>query len=190
MKRNLSNNSLELCQTLKKLKVQVKNEKPCNELSITTSKVKVELNYAHWLEKITPKSVEDLCIHPKKIEEIEAWLNNSMVNHSSPSLLHITGPSGSAKTIAMKILCKEMNYDIAEWITPLDVDIIRSISTKNDDENDITYRVSQSDKFEQYLLQSSRYASLFNIDAKRILLVKDFPNGFLKKPQIFHDLLL
>lgn len=50
---------------------------------------------------------------------------------------------------------------------------------------------NQTEKFEDYLYSCSRYADLFvkSSTAASLLLVEDYPNIFLLKPEIFHDVL-
>lgn len=35
-------------------------------------------------------------------------------------MLILSGPSGCGKTAAMKLLAKENDFDVIEWITPVD----------------------------------------------------------------------
>lgn len=48
---------------------------------------------------------------------------------------------------------------------------------------------NQSTKFSDFLLRSSRFESLFDCDKQRLLMVKDFPNAFLKKVDEFWKIL-
>lgn len=50
---------------------------------------------------------------------------------------------------------------------------------------------NQTEKFEDYLYSCSRYADLFvkSSTSASLLLVEDYPNIFLLKPEIFHDVL-
>lgn len=143
---------------------------------------------SNWIENFAPRTKPDLAIHPKKIAEVEEWfraIKSRTIKVAAPMLL-VTGPSGSGKSATIKIIAKEFGYTISEWITPVDIEHIRR--DRNDSEK-ITYSESQVDKFSQFLFQSSRYRSVFDTSSKRLVLVEDFPNVFIKDPASFEEVL-
>lgn len=151
--------------------------------------VQTDFKSSNWIENFAPQSKDDLAIHVKKIAELEEWfrtIKSSKVKRSAPILV-ISGPSGSGKTATLKVLAKEFDYAISEWITPTDIEYIRR---GNSDENEnVTFNENQSDKFSQFLFQSSRYRSIFDTSAKRLVLVEDFPNVFIKDSTSFEVVL-
>jgi hypothetical protein len=50
---------------------------------------------------------------------------------------------------------------------------------------------NQAEKFEDFLYSCSRYADLFvkSSSTASLLLVEDYPNIFLMKPEVFHEVL-
>lgn len=86
----------------------------------------------------------------------------------------------------MRLIAKELGYDISEWIVPLDIDLKRN--NKQDDDNDNIYE-NQNDKFSQFLFRSSRYKSVFDNQKKRLLVVEDFPNSFINDAETFSEVL-
>lgn len=142
---------------------------------------------SNWTEKFAPQSIDDLAVHSKKIDEIRDWIRKWESDKTNGSVLLLTGPPGSGKTATVRLLAQEFDFDISEWIVPLDVDLKRN--NKNDDDTGITYTETQYDKFSNFLYRSSRYVSVFASQRKRLLLVEDFPNIFLKDPEKFNELL-
>lgn len=57
-----------------------------------------------WSDTYEPKSVTDLVIHHKKVEDLEAALKSC-----DGKIVLLTGPSGSGKTVSLKCICKKLN---------------------------------------------------------------------------------
>ncbi|XP_057661073.1 cell cycle checkpoint protein RAD17 [Diorhabda carinulata] len=129
-------------------------------------------------EKLTPKSLNDLAVHPKKLQEVEEWLKiNTLQAHnrvSAPFLL-ISGPTGSGKTSTVTVICKTLKISISEWVNPID--------------QEYEYKgMNQIDQFIEFLSES-KYNSLFENSKNRVTLVKDFPNAIIQNPQEFFEVL-
>lgn len=161
-----------------------KNHKTTANASIVCTNFKS----SNWIENFAPRTKSDLAIHAKKLNEVEEWfkaIKEKTIKAIAPILL-LTGPSGSGKSAAIKILAKEFGYTVSEWVTPLDIEHSRY---DRSDSDKITYSESQNDKFAQFLFQSSRYCSVFDTASKRLVLVEDFPNVFIKEPGSFEGVL-
>lgn len=52
----------------------------------TNSKKKVDFNL---LEKLKPKTIEDLAVHPKKIKEVETWIQQNVLSASRVKIITI-----------------------------------------------------------------------------------------------------
>lgn len=140
---------------------------------------------SNWVENFAPQSIDHLAVHTKKVDEIREWIKKWELNKNNVLLL--TGPPGSGKTATLRLIAKELDFDVSEWITPLDIDLNRNNEQENDNVN--TYTENQFDKFSDFLYRSSRYVSVFANQRKRLLLVEDFPNVFLKDSEKFSELL-
>lgn len=150
--------------------------------------VSTDFKSSNWIENFAPCSKSDLAIHAKKLSEVEDWfkaIKEKTIKNNAPILL-LTGPSGSGKSAVIKILAKDFGYTISEWVTPVDIEHTRYDKS---DWDKITYSESQNDKFAQFLFQSSRYRSVFDTSSKRLVLVEDFPNVFIKDPGSFEGIL-
>ncbi|XP_031625363.1 cell cycle checkpoint protein RAD17 [Contarinia nasturtii] len=165
-----------------------------NQTSDDTPTPQVSMLYtdfksSNWIENFSPRTKMELAIHAKKVAEVEDWfrvVRDRKMKNAAPILL-VTGPAGSGKTQTIKIIAKDFGYTTSEWITPVDIEHTRH-DTRNDMDK-ITYTESQIDRFSQFLFQSSRYRSLFDISSKRMVLVEDFPNVFIKDPNSFEEVL-
>lgn len=159
-------------------------KKPKVEQNVCISQSQDSIN---WLTEFHPKEVGDLVVHPKKIEDLRNWLTIEC-NKTMNKILIIEGPTGSAKTSAFKLIAKDCGFEISEWVNSRD----REFSISND--NYVSSYVSLQDhldEFENFLSKSSKFSSLLVKRKKqqRIMLVKDFPNVFLKRPEEFWKLL-
>ncbi|XP_037936399.1 cell cycle checkpoint protein RAD17 [Teleopsis dalmanni] len=151
---------------------------------LSSENVKVPaLNSSNWIEHFAPNTSEDLAVHANKISDIQNWLQFcSTIKKKNPvQICLLTGPTGSGKTAAIKVLCKKNQYQLHEWINPVDQDFYC--------EDGNTYGVSQLDAFKDFLLRASRYKSLTDQFNKRLLLVEDFPNVLISNSEAFVSIL-
>lgn len=162
-----------------------------NETIIPTRKqinqIESRLQSANWIDSFEPKTIDDLAVHAKKIQEVQDWLSHCDVlkKRKLPAQIGlITGPAGSGKTATIKVLAKVMKYQLVEWINPIDSD---NITTLGDQDN--PYAQSQVELFKSFLFRSSRYKSVLESIDKRLILVEDFPNCFIKDSTGFNDVL-
>lgn len=160
-------------------------QKPTAEVTM----IHTDFKSSNWIENFAPRTKMDLAIHAKKVAEVEDWfraIKDKRIKRAAPIVL-VTGPSGSGKSATIKIIAQEFGYTISEWVTPMDLEHPRH--DRNSDPDKLTFSESQIDKFSQFLFQSSRYRSVFDTATKRLVLVEDFPNIFIKDPSIFEEVL-
>lgn len=140
------------------------------------------------MEFFNPQCADDLAIHAKKLTEVTNWFLHcdSVKNKAPAQICLITGPSGCGKTATIKVLAKENNYNIQEWINPVDCEIVQNLGDQNQGNS---YVGSQLDAFKSFLFRASRFKSLFDASNKRLLLVEDFPNVLLNDPTCFESIL-
>lgn len=146
----------------------------------------------NWIDLYAPKTIEELAVHPKKIQELEQWLKHCeiMKRKKQPAqLCLLTGPSGCGKTAAVQVLAKDMKFTIQEWTNPVDQDMIYNLGDQVFGESN--FSSSQVDAFKAFLFKASRYRSLFEIagNDRRLLLVEDFPNFLLRDPSALEAIL-
>ncbi|XP_066261934.1 cell cycle checkpoint protein RAD17 isoform X2 [Euwallacea similis] len=133
-----------------------------------------------FYQLIAPKDIKELAIHTKKLQELEGWLKvvcGNDIKKNKTEFLLLTGPTGSGKSTSVKVLCSSLNLDVTEWTNPVDIDY------------EVFKGPGQVAKFLEFFSES-QYCSLFsNRSDKKVLLVKDFPNTFLRKSTEFFEVL-
>ncbi|OQR79434.1 cell cycle checkpoint protein RAD17-like [Tropilaelaps mercedesae] len=148
-----------------------------------------------WIERFEPQSKDELAVHKKKIDEVDGWLKKNILaseskhNIGKAPILLLVGPTGSGKSITLKVLAKENAIHVKEWMHPLTVD------TGDYAEEDRKYagwneaREKVIENFNEFLFQGSRYKSLFDEEHRRIIVLEDIPFTFLKHVGEFHNCL-
>lgn len=128
------------------------------------------------MEACHPKKSSDLSVSKQKQNEIIRWISSEAAG--KPKILLLSGSSGCGKTIALKVLAEENDFDVVEWISPMDSAY----------SNDVKY-MNQGDKFLEFLVRATRYNSVFGKYKRRLLLVKDIPNIYFTDKERFHEVL-
>lgn len=158
----------------------------CKQTKTISSKKRPYIQNSDWCNLYTPQSVTKLAVHSGKIKEVKNWfesLNNNSLTKSK--LLLVTGPSGCAKATAIQLIAKQCGFMCLEWVTPMTTQPIY------DQCNDSYCYQNVQDKFQDFIWGATRYRSLkCDISKGQFLLIKDFPNVFLDKPEEFHDIMV
>lgn len=153
--------------------------------------IKVQPN-ENWIDTFAPTNTEELAVHAKKIEELQKWFKHCdfmrKKKKQPAQLCLVTGPSGSGKTAAVRIIAKELQYSIQEWINPVDQEIVYKLGDQ--DYGESNFMSSQVEAFKNFLFKASRYRSLFEMGGdKRLLMIEDFPNFLLRDTSAFEEIL-
>jgi cell cycle checkpoint protein len=88
-------------------------------------------NMVMWVDKYIPLSTSDLCVAPKKVKEIIAWLeaaqksihsrhnskttSNQQQQQLHPKLLILVGSPGIGKSTTVRVIAKELHLNILSW---------------------------------------------------------------------------
>ncbi|XP_055538863.1 cell cycle checkpoint protein RAD17 isoform X2 [Wyeomyia smithii] len=145
-----------------------------------------------WSVDLAPKTVSDLAIHQKKIEELQQWFQTyARLKETDPvAILLVSGPPGCGKSTAVKTIAAGLGYQVAEWTTPVDVELYfrDDFDFEGAPGEQLTCRENQRQQFDKFLYKTSRYCSIFETEIERkLLLVKDLPNIFLRDPEAFRS---
>lgn len=82
----------------------------------------ININHKNWMKNFDPKTVGDLAVNNKKIQEVEEWVK-TMCGRNSSDMLLLTGPVGCGKTTTLRTLADKYHIKVTEWITPIDIEI-------------------------------------------------------------------
>ncbi|CAH0585773.1 unnamed protein product [Chrysodeixis includens] len=162
-------------------KATVEHEATEEPLKEITTKSIIITDHKHWMKSFEPVTVEDLAVHNKKVQEVEEWVKTVSNNNNSDMLL-LTGPVGCGKTITIHVLAAKYDIRVTEWITPMDIDIPM-------ENGEFEYKQKQSAKFLDFILNAANFTSLLDDNSRKLVLVEDFPNTFMRTPAEFTEVL-
>ena len=137
-------------------------------------------NSLMWTEKHAPTKVCELCVQPKKIQEVREWMiqSYSSIQDQNSKLLVLTGGPGIGKSTMCKVLAKELGINIVQW---------------NDSQNVVTsnigYTQSQLSSFSEFLNSASSFQSLPCLSSssymnQNLLLIENLPNLHSEESEI------
>ncbi|KAG2004670.1 hypothetical protein CC2G_003205 [Coprinopsis cinerea AmutBmut pab1-1] len=175
----------------------------------TNKKAKTGQSDQLWVDLHEPASEAELAVHVRKVEDVRRWLKEAYEGGPSGKLkkyrriLTLTGPAGTGKTSTIKILAKELDFEIVEWRNAIGE---VTSSWGQDSYSTGRYQDYDSDsetlftKFETFFNRAARCQGLAfsgpsssssSSKAKRqLVLLEDLPNILHPKTQSqFHDCL-
>ncbi|VDM95958.1 unnamed protein product [Thelazia callipaeda] len=135
------------------------------------------------IDRFTPSNFWELAVNPRKIDEVRRWIQKKLVRTRECKLLLLTGPTGSGKTITVKLLCRELKLELAEWSTANFYDLFYD---PNGDE--VICEESQTRKFAEFL-KLSDYGSMQECNLQKVVVIEQLPNIFYEDPSILHSVL-
>lgn len=122
---------------------------------------------AMWIDKYAPQSSKDLAMHKKKVDEVRDWLKKADVSLQlglppSPRLLVLSGPSGTGKSAMLRVLGREMGYEMCEWVEPrsLGRELMWDDEHRGRDQDDGVRQEPRAAAFTSFLRDSLRTLSL------------------------------
>ncbi|KAG2117372.1 Rad17 cell cycle checkpoint protein-domain-containing protein [Suillus discolor] len=132
-----------------------------------------------WVDKHEPTIEADLAVHKRKVEDVRRWLSEAFEGGPAGKLrkyrriLVLTGPAGTAKTTTLRVLAREMGFEIVEWRNSMSE---RGPSTLIDDFGDDSWMGTEAlfDKFQAFLTRAS---SCYNIFATSSAIVSMQPQS-------------
>ncbi|KAE9386945.1 Rad17-domain-containing protein [Gymnopus androsaceus JB14] len=108
-------------------------------------------------------------IHVRKVENVQTWLQEAL--NGGPSgklrkyrrLLVLTGPAGTAKSATIKVLSKELNFEVLEWSNSTG----STFTNAQDASSSWIADDSNFTKFQLFLERASKYQNVFNCSTSR-----------------------
>ncbi|KAL1511466.1 hypothetical protein AB1Y20_006264 [Prymnesium parvum] len=115
-----------------------------------------------WTDKYEPGSSASLAMHKKKIEEIRLWLRNADASLQlglppTPRMLVLSGPPGSGKSTMLRVLARELGFELCEWVEPRAQGRPSLVERERGEAEEYESRVAQ---FEAFVRSSLRTLSL------------------------------
>ncbi|KAG6888227.1 hypothetical protein C0992_009277 [Termitomyces sp. T32_za158] len=125
-----------------------------------------------WVDIYEPTTEAELAVHKRKVEDVRRWLLEAFEGGPSGSLkkyrriLALTGPAGTGKTATIRVLAREMGFDIMEWKNPVGEKSHSMFDHSNDASSSSGYYSADSEslfaKFEVFLNRASTCHNLFS----------------------------
>ncbi|KAI9171513.1 Cell cycle checkpoint protein RAD17 [Paramyrothecium foliicola] len=136
-----------------------------------------------WSERFGPRNLDELAVHKKKVADVRRWFEEVFAGRLRQRVLILKGAAGSGKTTTMRLLAKEMGYELLEWKNPT-----TSVGSGF---------VSVSAQFDEFLGRSGKFGAL-DVDgvsapaqppmsnpgeqnSRRIVMIEEFPNTFSRQ---------
>ncbi|KAF4113382.1 cell cycle checkpoint protein RAD17 [Onychostoma macrolepis] len=170
-----------------------------NQISVSNEAYKADQDEP-WVDMYAPQSQAELAVHKKKIEEVESWLRVALdKSKKGGAILLLTGPAGCGKTATVRVLAKDLGFQIQEWSNPstttqYKTEDLFTQSFDPDSRFNSFHGSSQTGLFQEFLLRANKYNRLQMSGEKvtedrKIILIEEFPNQFYRQPGCLHDIL-
>ncbi|KAF8811191.1 hypothetical protein BYT27DRAFT_7221588 [Phlegmacium glaucopus] len=196
-----------------------KGKGKAKEKSRVASTLNMPDDIALWMDKYEPTTEAELAVHVRKVGDVRRWLTEAFDGGPLGKLkkyrriLALTGPAGTGKTSTIRVLAREMGFEIMEWRNAVgeasstiydESASLPSTSTGFHPEFDQNYEGIFS-RFEAFLTRASTCQNIFtNVDTqlsqsttttkstprRHIILLEDLPNILHARTQAqFHKAL-
>ncbi|KAL7627419.1 RFC checkpoint protein Rad17 [Parahypoxylon ruwenzoriense] len=136
-----------------------------------------------WSERFGPTSLGELAVHKKKVADVRRWLEDVMAGRMRQRLLILKGAAGTGKTTTVRLLAQDMRCELLEWKNP-----VGSLGANRGFQ-------SASSQFEEFMGRGGKFGQLDtdldltppslvksnnNDNARKIILIEEFPNTFTR----------
>lgn len=142
-----------------------------------------------WSERFGPANLDELVVHKKKVADVRRWLDDVLTGRRRQRLLVLKGSAGTAKTITMQLLAKDMEFEILEWRNPAgtlgSAQGTQSASAQFEEFMGRGRKFGQLEFDEDESTQGSAKAKdttqdLYQDGRSRVILIEEFPNTFMR----------
>ncbi|KAL1747170.1 Rad17 cell cycle checkpoint protein-domain-containing protein [Schizophyllum fasciatum] len=130
-----------------------------------------------WVDIYEPTTEEELAVHIKKVESVRRFFKEALEGdrlRRYRRILVLTGPAGTGKTSTVRVLAREMGFDIMEWRNEFSAG---KSSMEWDDYGSDQYAHAPQELFINFMARASRCRDVFSSTARpHIILLEDLPN--------------
>lgn len=142
-----------------------------------------EVGQRPWSERFGPVNLEELVVHKKKVADVRRWLEEVMAGRMRQRLLILKGAAGTGKTTTVRLLARDMGYELLEWRNPAGM-----LGSNQGFQ-------SASAQFEEFMGKGGKFGQLdTDLDSappslgkgdssdktKKIIVIEEFPNTFTR----------
>ena len=134
-----------------------------------------------WAERFGPVNLDELAVQKKKVADVRRWIEGVTSGGLRQRILLLKGAAGTGKTTTVRLLARDMGYELLEWKSPAG--------------SFVPGMQSPSAQFEAFLGLGGKFGGL-DIEsgisenqknqnkptplAQRVILIEEFPNTFAR----------
>ncbi|KAF9225947.1 hypothetical protein BS17DRAFT_572394 [Gyrodon lividus] len=119
------------------------------------------------------KSKAELAVHKRKVEDVRRWFLEAFEGGPSAKLtkyrriLALTGPAGTAKTATLRVLARELGFEILEWRNSMSERGPSSFPDEEFGRDDESWLETEAlfDKFQAFLTRAMTCKSIFGTNS-------------------------
>ncbi|KAK4545786.1 hypothetical protein LTR36_002740 [Oleoguttula mirabilis] len=139
-----------------------------------------------WTEQFAPSDLLELAVHKRKVTDVRQWLNDA-VNGRRRKVLVMKGAAGTGKTATVRLLAKDMSFEVSEWRNPAGADLTSEGSLSTTEQFGDFVRVAGKstgltlfigDETNALVVEPTHDDSGIPECKKQMLLIEEFPNTF------------
>ncbi|GKV41431.1 hypothetical protein SLEP1_g48967 [Rubroshorea leprosula] len=132
-----------------------------------------------WVDKYKPRSLQELAVHKKKVEEVKTWLEERLKtpkDRFNNCVLIITGQAGVGKSATVHVIASHIGAHLCEWNTPTPTIWQEHVHNSS---AGINY-TSKLDEFENFVERVRKYGLIWSSfpgerNSSIILVIDDLP---------------
>ncbi|XP_010465908.1 PREDICTED: cell cycle checkpoint protein RAD17 isoform X2 [Camelina sativa] len=133
-----------------------------------------------WVDKYSPRTLEELAVHKKKVEEVKLWFDKSLDfskdGFGNSNVLLVIGQAGVGKSATIHLISSILGVTVYEWNAPIPTIWQEHVHNSS---SGLKY-TSKLDEFENFVESTRKYgvmasSSTEGMKERVVLLIDDLP---------------
>ncbi|CAN8277712.1 unnamed protein product [Cochlearia groenlandica] len=132
-----------------------------------------------WVDKYRPRTLDELSVHKKKVEEVKLWFEESLdfsKDGFRNNVLLVTGQAGVGKSATINLIASILGVTVYEWNAPIPTVWQEHVHNSS---SGLKY-TSKLDEFENFVESTRKYGVIASsgtggVKARVVLLIDDLP---------------